>query len=146
MKHIYSAGIITYFIEDNKPLYLLLHHTAGHWDFPKGTMESEETKEETAIRELYEETGLQADLDTQFVATSNYSFAHREHGMIPKTVYYFVGQTHTQNVILSHEHTNYVWLPYDQALEKITHDRSKKILEEANEYIKAKKKLNFVIY
>jgi len=120
-----------------KPLYLLLHHTAGHWDFPKGTMEAGETKKETATRELYEETGLKADLDTNFEAVSNYSFAHREHGVIPKTVYYFVGQADTQDVLLSDEHTDYVWLPYDEALEKITHDRSKKILEEADEYIRA---------
>lgn len=138
MKQIKSAGIITYFIKDNKPLYLLLHHTAGHWDFPKGTMEPGETKEETAIRELYEETGLKADLDTAFEATSNYFYTHYTHGIIPKTVYYFVGQTDTQEVVLSHEHTDYVWLPYREALEKITHDRSKKILEEADNYIGSK--------
>ena len=135
MKHIYSAGIVTYFMKNNQPLYLLLHHTAGHWDFPKGTMEPGETKEETAIRELFEETGLSVDLDTRFEATSHYSFAHREHGEIPKTVSYFVGKADTQDVMLSHEHTDYVWLPYDQAWEKITHDRSKKILEEAQRYI-----------
>ena len=136
MKRIYSAGIVTYFIKDDKPLYLLLLHTAGHWDFPKGTMEPGETKEETAIRELYEETGLTADLDNRFEAISNYFYTHYQHGIVPKTVYYFVGQTHNQDIVLSHEHTDYVWLPYDQALEKITHDRSKKILEEADRYIR----------
>src|SRR5438477_6118282 len=110
MKQIYSAGIITYFIKDDKPIYLLLHHIAGHWNFPKGTMEQGETKEETAIRELFEETGLKVDLDTRFEAVSNYSFAHREYGEIPKTVYYFVGQTDTKEVMLSHEHTDCIWL------------------------------------
>lgn len=142
MKHIHSAGIITYFIQNNEPAYLLLHHTAGHWDFPKGTMEPGETKQQTAIRELYEETGLNADLDTHFEAISDYFYTHYQHGVIPKTVYYFVGEAHTQEVLLSHEHTNYIWLPYDQALEKITHDRSKKILEEADKYIRANLKLS----
>ncbi len=141
MKHVYSAGIITYFIKNNKPLYLLLHHTAGHWDFPKGTMEPGETRQQTAIRELHEETGLTADIDPDFMATSNYFYTHYQHGVVPKTVDYFVGQTPNQDVILSHEHTDYEWLPYDQALEKITHDRSKKILEEANAYIGAQLKL-----
>lgn len=134
--HVYSAGIVTYIIQDQEPLYLLLHHTAGHWDFPKGTMESGETKEQTAIRELYEETGLKADLDTRFTATSDYFYTHHQHGVVPKTVTYFVGKTDTQDVHLSHEHTDYVWLPYQEALEKITHDRSKKILEKADHYIK----------
>lgn len=136
MKHIYSAGIITYFIKNNEPLYLLLQHTAGHWDFPKGTMEAGETKEETATRELAEETGLTVQLDTAFCATSDYSFTHHAHGMVTKTAYYFVGQADTHNILLSHEHSNYAWLPYNEALKQITHDRSKKILEEADRYIK----------
>lgn len=135
MKHIKSAGIITYFIENKEPVYLLLQHTAGHWDFPKGTMEPEETKEETATRELFEETGLIVDLDTGFEAISEYSYTHFQHGIMPKTVYYFVGQAHTQEILLSHEHTHYAWLSYTQALEKITHDRSKAILQEAHKYL-----------
>ena len=50
MKNMYSAGIVTYTIKDGKPIYLLLHYTAGHWDFPKGTMETGETKEEKGFR------------------------------------------------------------------------------------------------
>ena len=134
--HVYSAGIVTYYKKDDVILYLLLHHTAGHWDFPKGTMETGETKQQTAIRELYEETGLKADLDTRFAATSNYFYTHYQHGVVPKTVTYFVGKTDTQDVHISHEHTGYVWLPYEQALEKVTYDRSKNILEKADEYIK----------
>ena len=137
MKHIYSAGIITYFMQDDKPLYLLLRHTAGHWDFPKGTMEPGESKEETAMRELAEETGLGVHLDTRFEAQSNYSFIHREYGEISKTVSYFVGQTDTKKVVLSHEHTDYAWLPYHEAVEIITHDRSKTILEQADTYIRS---------
>ena len=133
--HVYSAGIVTYYKKDNIILYLLLHHTAGHWDFPKGTMEPGETKQQTAIRELYEETGLSVELDTGFAANSDYFYTHYQHGVVPKTVTYFVGKTDTQGVRLSHEHTDYVWLPYKEALEKITHDRSKKILEKADEYI-----------
>lgn len=135
MNHIYSAGIITYIIEKEGPKYLLLHYTSGHWDFPKGTMEPHETKKETATRELYEETGLTADIDTQFESTSHYFYKHAQGGIIPKTVYYFVGKTDNKNVILSHEHTDYQWLSYEQALKKITYDASRTILEEAHQYI-----------
>ena len=40
MKHIYSAGIITYTIDNDIILYLLLRYGAGHWDLPKGKIES----------------------------------------------------------------------------------------------------------
>ncbi|MFZ5500518.1 MAG: NUDIX domain-containing protein, partial [Candidatus Micrarchaeota archaeon] len=51
-----SCGIVL-FSEDGGRLYLLLHYTAGHWDFPKGHVEADESEAETALRELLEETG-----------------------------------------------------------------------------------------
>ncbi|MBD3304395.1 NUDIX domain-containing protein, partial [Candidatus Woesearchaeota archaeon] len=49
-----SGGIIF-----NNGKYLLVKHKeGGHWDFPKGHAEEGETEEETALREIYEETGL----------------------------------------------------------------------------------------
>jgi bis(5'-nucleosidyl)-tetraphosphatase len=135
MKYIQSAGIITYIIKDQKPLYLLLHHTAGHWDFPKGTMEAGESKEETALRELSEETGLTVDLDTGFEEKSEYEYMHYQWGLIPKTVYYFVGKAHAEEVVLSDEHTDYLWLSYDDALKTITHQNSQDILKKAHTYI-----------
>ncbi|MDZ4384915.1 MAG: NUDIX domain-containing protein, partial [Candidatus Moranbacteria bacterium] len=38
--------------------FLLLHYPSGHWDFPKGHIESGETEEGTLRREVEEETGL----------------------------------------------------------------------------------------
>ena len=34
----------------NETLFLLVHHQAGHWSFPKGHAKEEEKKEETARR------------------------------------------------------------------------------------------------
>jgi 8-oxo-dGTP pyrophosphatase MutT (NUDIX family) len=142
MEHIYSAGIITYYNNDASPLYLLLHHTAGHWDFPKGTMEPGETKHETAMRELFEETGLYViNIDDTFEAESTYPFQHYTKGIMQKTVYFFLGQSTSKSVHLSHEHTNYKWLPYKEALKQITHDRSKTILKKAHKYITTIKQL-----
>jgi len=46
--------------------YLLVRHKGGHWSFPKGHVEPGETEEETARREILEETGLHAAVDTSF--------------------------------------------------------------------------------
>jgi len=135
MKQMYSAGIVTYFQDNDQPLYLLLHYTAGHWDFPKGTMEAGETKPETALRELYEETGLTADLDTRFEADCSYTFLMYDKSIVQKTVYFFTGRTGNQNVTLSHEHTDYKWLSYKETLEQLTYDHSKNILKKAHKYI-----------
>ena len=57
----YSAGFVIY---HDHPIYgrqfLLLRHSGnGHWSFPKGLIDNNETDLEAAIRELEEETGIQ---------------------------------------------------------------------------------------
>ena len=50
--------------KDGSVKYLLLHYEAGHWDFPKGKQEKNEKEEQTAAREIKEETGIE---DIEFV-------------------------------------------------------------------------------
>lgn len=135
MKHIESAGIVTYTIEDDSIAYLLLHYTAGHWDLPKGKMEPGETKQETALRELMEETGLTAELDDKFEETIGYIFTDHNKQLAQKTAYFFVGKATNTNVKLSHEHIGYKWLPYKEALEQLTYDNAKTLLKKAHKYI-----------
>ena len=42
-------------------LVLLRHRFGGHWSFPKGHVEDGEHENETALREVKEETGLDAE-------------------------------------------------------------------------------------
>ena len=54
-----SFGIIPFRKLNGKWQVLLIQHLNGqHWGFPKGRPEKTETAQETAIRELKEETGL----------------------------------------------------------------------------------------
>jgi bis(5'-nucleosidyl)-tetraphosphatase len=135
MKHIYSAGVITYTIENDTVLYLLLHYSAGHWDLPKGKMEDGETKQEAALRELMEETGLTAELDNNFEETIGYIFTDYDKELAQKTAYFFVGKATNTNVTLSDEHIDYQWLPYKDTLEVLTYDNAKGLLKKANKYI-----------
>lgn len=133
MKHQYSAGIIIYKKENDTILYLLLKYIGGHWDFPKGKMEPGETKQQAALRELKEETNLSAQIDDNFEETIQYIFMYNRE-KTTKTVYFFTGQALTTDVKLSHEHTDYAWLPYQNALEQLTYDNAKEILNLADQY------------
>ncbi len=133
MKHQYSAGIIIYKKENDTILYLLLKYIGGHWDFPKGKMEARETKQQAALRELKEETNLTAQIDDNFEETIQYIFMYNRE-KTTKTVYFFTGQALTTGVKLSHEHTDYAWLPYQNALEQLTYDNAKEILNLADQY------------
>jgi 8-oxo-dGTP pyrophosphatase MutT (NUDIX family) len=137
MEHVYSAGIIVYRTINDIPEYLLLQYGAGHWDFAKGKMESGETKEQAALRELQEETGLSAHREPDFEESFSYIFHNYDKKLAQKTVYFFVGPATTTDVTLSDEHIDYAWLPYKEALEQLTYDNAKKVLKKAHKYISA---------
>ncbi|MGV8857858.1 NUDIX hydrolase [Rhodoglobus sp.] len=58
-----AAGIVCWRVVDGKPRVLLVHRTV-HKDvsLPKGKLDPGETLPETAVREIFEETGLRVDL------------------------------------------------------------------------------------
>jgi 8-oxo-dGTP pyrophosphatase MutT (NUDIX family)/phosphohistidine phosphatase SixA len=60
---ILAAGIVCWRVVDGKARVLLVHRTA-HKDvsLPKGKLDPGETLPETAVREIFEETGLRVDL------------------------------------------------------------------------------------
>lgn len=135
MKKHESAGIVVYHKEDNKNLYLLLHYAAGHWDFSKGHLEQDETKEQAAHRELKEETGLTAAITPKFQDSISYFFIDHHKNKAHKTVTFFTGETDTQQVTVSDEHQGYEWLPYEQALKKLTYDNAKEVLKKVNQFL-----------
>ena len=53
-----SCGALVVRRGAESPEILLIKHNGGHWAFPKGHVEAGETEEETALREVQEETGL----------------------------------------------------------------------------------------
>jgi bis(5'-nucleosidyl)-tetraphosphatase len=135
----HSAGAIVFRREPGKMVYLLLHYEEGHWGYPKGHIEKGETIEDTIRREVREETGI---TDLHFIEgfrelTKYYFFA--EGRRIFKTVVFFLAETSTQEVKLSFEHVGFDWLPFPEALERITFKDEKKLLQQADKFIKEKR-------
>ncbi|RME79591.1 MAG: NUDIX domain-containing protein [Methanobacteriota archaeon] len=130
-----SAGFVVFWPH---PLeYLLLHYVEGHWDFPKGHIEGGESELEAAKRELKEETGLDVHVYDGFRHTYTYSFrSYEKNKKVEKRVIFRVARANSREVLLSHEHIDYAWLPYDKALERLTYDNAKNLLREANSFIR----------
>lgn len=123
-----SAGVVLFRKENSEILFLLLHYPSGHWDFVKGKMEKGETTHQTAIRETREETGITniMFLDN-FEEWIEYNFQYQGE-LVHKKVVFFLAETKTKEVSISHEHLNYTWMNYQTAMEKTTFDNAKSIL------------------
>ncbi len=133
-----SAGIILFRKENDKRFYLLLNYTAGHWDFPKGNIESGESEKDAAIREMREETSIfVVDFDPEFREETKYMLT-RNGIKILKTVTFFLGETAQEDVILSHEHKDAKWMPFEFAYKTLTYDTAKELLKKAENYLNCK--------
>jgi 8-oxo-dGTP pyrophosphatase MutT (NUDIX family) len=128
--------------------YLVLRYPSGHYDFPKGHIEPGETEEDTLRREVAEETGL-TDVNIYAFRTS-IKYFYRAHGTeaarrlrerrgtwIFKQVHYYPALAHSSDVILSHEHTGFLWIPYRQALEMVTFENARRVLRGSEAYLEA---------
>jgi len=130
-----SAGIVLFRNASNKNEFLLLNYPQGHWDFVKGKVEPGETQYETASRETKEETGI-SDIEfiDGFEESVEYNFRFKNED-IHKTVVFFLAKTNEKKITLSHEHSDFVWLEYDDALKKTTFRNAKNVLSKTNEFL-----------
>ena len=130
-----SAGIVLFRNISNENEFLLLNYPQGHWDFIKGKVEQNETPHETAIRETKEETGItNIEFVDGFEESVEYDFRFKKED-IHKKVIFFLAKTNEKNIKLSHEHNDYLWLEYNDALKKTTFENAKNVLTKANEFL-----------
>lgn len=128
-----SCGAVVYRDIHGEVRYLLIKNKrSAHWGFPKGHIEDGETKQDTAYREVLEETGIHVNLIDGYESVSKYKIRDR----IEKMVTIFVGTTKdTSTIIQQSEIEDYIWLTYDRAMSLLKFDNDKKILSSANTYL-----------
>ena len=129
-----SCGAIVFNENTEKILLVKMHN--GNWGFPKGHIEKDETKEETAIREVLEETNVRIKIIPDF---------EREIKYIPnektiKKVTIFMGITQDEEVTIdTFEIEDFKWCTYEEALKLVTYKLQKDVLENARKvFIKSK--------
>ena len=129
-----SCGAIVFNENTEKILLVKMHN--GNWGFPKGHIENNETKEETAIREVQEETNVNIKIIPNF---------EREIKYIPnektiKKVTIFAGITQDEDVkIDTFEIEDFQWCTYEEALKLVTYKLQKDVLEKARKvFVKSK--------
>jgi len=134
----YASGVILFYRFPNKIKYLLLKHRQGHWAFCKGHKKTGETKIDTAIRELREETGItkMTLLRKSILVRESYIMKNGYGVKKQKINDFFIAESKKKKVIIDgKEIINYRWCGFNAALSQITFNQSKIALKKANKIV-----------
>lgn len=135
MRYEKSCGAVVFKkVNGELNILLLKHNNGGHWGLPKGHVEEGETEQETAIREVYEETGIEVStLYDQFRYKMEYSPME---GVVKEVIYFVAEASEYEIKIQVEEVEKCEWISYEEALEVVTYDNTKQLLLKAGEFIK----------
>ncbi len=128
-----SCGAIVWQERDEMPQVLLIRHkNGGHWAFPKGHVEKNETEEETALREIREETGLKVRLNRGFRQVVTYS----PKPQVMKDVIYFAAIPTGGSLKRQKEEVEEIaWATLAQALKVVTFESDRQVLRDFIAYV-----------
>jgi len=132
MKKEKSCGCIVF---NEEKSVLLAKMNAGHWSFPKGHMEGNESEQETALRETFEETNVECDILDGFREMNTYSPFP---GVI-KDVIFFVAKQ--KNSVLKKQESEIAevgFFPFESAKKMITYKEDLKIFRDALRFVEDK--------
>lgn len=138
----YSAGGVAFRpVEGGHGFEVALIATRGgtRWQLPKGTRELGETSEQTALREVEEEVGLQTTNEA-FLKTIEYWYWDTYQRTIPMLVhkqvdFYMLAVVGGVLTDASIEVDSAAWFALDQALDILTFQGEKDVLRAAREWL-----------
>jgi bis(5'-nucleosidyl)-tetraphosphatase len=141
VKKEFSYGIVPLHFHENKWEVLIIQDYGGHWAFPKGHKESDESPQQAAERELKEETGLSI---SQFLLdlplTETYTFTFRGEKIF-KTVQYFLALVKGEIVVQEDEIKSCRWAPLKEAEIILSFKEGKNLLKQAVQFLSEKMEL-----
>jgi 8-oxo-dGTP pyrophosphatase MutT (NUDIX family) len=110
---------------------MVKHVAGGHWAFPKGHVEAGETEEQTAVREVLEETGVAITLLPGFRETNRYSPRRG----ISKQVVYFLARAKTDAPHPQPEEIREArFVPLAEAMALLTYPADRRLLQKAEQF------------
>ncbi len=128
-----SCGAIVYRkYHGNTEILLIRHVNSGHWSFPKGHVEGNETEIETAHREVLEETGIDVIIDPTFRETVTFS---PKKDTVKLVVYFIAKAKNTDYIPQEEEIADIRWVEITRAASVLAYDNDKLIVARAKNYI-----------
>ncbi|MBQ7044988.1 MAG: NUDIX domain-containing protein [Clostridia bacterium] len=126
-----SCGAVVYRNINGKTEYLcLLQQKSQVYSLPKGHSEAFETEQQTALREVYEETGIHAELKSNFRTQIQYELTNNKQ----KSVVIFLAEHKGEIKADSSEIKEYQWAEYKKA-KQILPKWYETVIDDAQKYI-----------
>ena len=133
------GGVVIY---RSKVLLLYKNYKSRYegWVLPKGTVEKGESHEETALREVREESGAEADI-VEFIGSNSYSFAVPE-DRVEKEVYWYLmkGRSYYSKPQAEEYFRDSGFYKYHEAIHLLKFDNEREILEKAYEVFRQRRR------
>ena len=128
-KDLVSAGGVVYrFRNDTTEIAVCGRRSPRIWGLPKGKPEEGETLEETALREVAEETGLKVRTEAH-IDSIQYWFVAAGVRYHKTTHFYLMSVTGGDTSLHDCEYDLVEWVPAWQALKILTHENEARIVE-----------------
>ena len=130
-----SAGAVVFTRINNEIKYVIIRSLQGFYGFPKGHIEAGESEEQAALREVAEEVGLRVSLLPGFRTDDAHPIPSKKD--VIKHIVYFAAEYSGQEIKYQHEELLGAQLmTFDEAMAAFQFESSKRILTEANSFIK----------
>lgn len=132
-----SGGIIFRRHDDIIEIAMVAVKGGTVWCLPKGLIDKGEVPEETALREVAEETGLKGRIVEKLGEISYWYFIKEENAKCRKTVHFFLME-YEGGDISDHDREvdNVAWFTIDEALKKVSYRGEKEMIGKAREILK----------
>ncbi len=127
----FSAGGVVYRIRNGVPEFVMVGRCyRDFWALPKGGPNPGESCEETAIREVAEESGIIAEIDEQ-LETIHYSFSSCGVRYEKSVRFYLMRAVGGDMADHDHEYDFVAWFTLEEALAKATYESERLVIEKA---------------
>ena len=136
-----SGGVVYRWVDGRLEVVLCGRDEPVRWSLPKGTPDPGETLEETALREVQEETGLEPVIEDR-IRSIDYWFSDKDNEVrFHKTVHFYLMSFVGGDLSLHDPEFDVVqWFPYEEAVEGLAYPNEAEVLREAFSLISQKER------